>query len=432
MIKYIVLFVIITFTSSTFAQVKKSQVLVYGDSEVAWATAVQAARSGVNTLWIRQDKNIGNHFIGSKELKITANDGLDAGLWAEFLGRTRGSSSPKDSISMMAKQSINAQIARNVFSEISDSLKNLHQIFTTDVRSIKKSGKQWQIQLSNNLTLKVNAIVDASENASLLSLINASELSKESKNKEAVLKAAQLYENTLFRTSIMTFAVDRTAIVIPTTILLNSIAAENFFVVRDYPWLTTENSKDVNSLPFFIESGQAIGAAAAYCAFFKTTTDKIDIRTLQGELLAYHGQLVPFQDVAIDDPHFSAIQRVGATGLLKGINNGDSFNFNPEHTVSSKEIEPILLALHTRGQIWFNNKDIQEITLNDLSSLIKYIALKGDDLDADVKKGWKARFNFSGEYTPEEPITRRQLAVLVDYYLKPFNVKIDDTGKFKY
>ena len=432
MMKFIAIFLIIAFSSSAFAQVKKSQVLVYGDNEIAWAAAVQSARSGVNTLWIRKEKNIGIHFSEDKDLTITVNDGLDAGLWAELLGKTRGSSTPNDSLSMMAKQNINAQVARNIVYGISDSLKNLNQIFNTEVRSIKKSGKQWRIQLSNNLSLKVSAIVDASEDASLLSLIKPSDLKTESKNQEIVINASQLYKNTTYRTSIMTFSINHDAIVIPTTVLLNSIVAENFFVVREYPWLTKENNRDVNSLPFFIESGQAIGAAAAYCAFFKTTTDKIDIRTLQGELLAYHGQLIPFQDIKIDDPNFSSIQRIGATGLLKGINNNDSFEFSPDQRVSSKEIEPIILALYTRSQIWFNNKNIEEVTLTDLLSLIKFIALKGDELEADVKKGWKQRFHFSGDYTPDNHVSRRQMAVLVDYYLKPFNVTIDNTGKFKY
>ena len=432
MMKFIAIFLIIAFSSSAFAQVKKSQVLVYGDNEIAWAAAVQSARSGVNTLWIRKEKNIGIHFSEYKDLTITVNDGLDAGLWAELLGKTRGSSTPNDSLSMMAKQNINAQVARNIVYGISDSLKNLNQIFNTEVRSIKKSGKQWRIQLSNNLSLKVSAIVDASEDASLLSLIKPSDLKTESKNQEIVINASQLYKNTTYRTSIMTFSINHDAIVIPTTVLLNSIVAENFFVVREYPWLTKENNRDVNSLPFFIESGQAIGAAAAYCAFFKTTTDKIDIRTLQGELLAYHGQLIPFQDIKIDDPNFSSIQRIGATGLLKGINNNDSFEFSPDQRVSSKEIEPIILALYTRSQIWFNNKNIEEVTLTDLLSLIKFIALKGDELEADVKKGWKQRFHFSGDYTPDNHVSRRQMAVLVDYYLKPFNVTIDNTGKFKY
>ena len=432
MMKFIAIFLIIAFSSSAFAQVKKSQVLVYGDNEIAWAAAVQSARSGVNTLWIRKEKKIGIHFSEDKDLTITVNDGLDAGLWAELLGKTRGSSTPNDSLSMMAKQNINAQVARNIVYGISDSLKNLNQIFNTEVRSIKKSGKQWRIQLSNNLSLKVSAIVDASEDASLLSLIKPSDLKTESKNQEIVINASQLYKNTTYRTSIMTFSINHDAIVIPTTVLLNSIVAENFFVVREYPWLTKENNRDVNSLPFFIESGQAIGAAAAYCAFFKTTTDKIDIRTLQGELLAYHGQLIPFQDIKIDDPNFSSIQRIGATGLLKGINNSDSFEFSPDQRVSSKEIEPIILALYTRSQIWFNNKNIEEVTLTDLLSLIKFIALKGDELEADVKKGWKQRFHFSGDYTPDNHVSRRQMAVLVDYYLKPFNVTIDNTGKFKY
>src|SRR5690606_30214314 len=147
--------------------------------------------------------------------------------------------------------------------------------------------------------------------------------------------------DTRFRTGLFVFEEQKKGLEVPAQTLLNT-PAENFFVLNQYPWVKTEHNKSPHKIPLLMLSGQALGASAAYCAFFKTTTDKINIRTLQGELLTYHGQLIPFQDIAIDDPHFTVIQRIGAAGILKGQldKTTDNFVFNPESSVSSKEIEP--------------------------------------------------------------------------------------------
>lgn len=436
MAKYFFIIFLSLILTDSFAQVKKSQLLVYGDNEASWAAAVQSARSGVNTLWIRNSPDIGTHFIGNKRVQINSNHGLDAGVWAEFLQKTRRASKPADSASILAKQDINSQIARNVFTAITDSLNNLTILFNTEVKSINKSGNRWKVALSSNENIKVGAIIDGTNDGTLLKLLNNKDLSSPEKELQyASINTKTIYNTPLFRTGLVAFEENNQPVEIPANSLLN-LPAQNFFFINHYSWLGKNNASDVNNIPLFVQTGQAIGASAAYCAFFKTTHDKINIRTLQGELIAYHGQLIPFQDIDILDVHFPIIQRIGATGVLKGAvveeNNRIVFNFNPLHTISSKEIQPIILNLYTRSQIWFHNKDIEKLKLNDLLSLIKFTALKGDELDADVKKGWKQRFKFDGEYDLDLDLTRRHAAVLIDYYLKPFHVKIDEMGAFKH
>lgn len=434
MLKYLFVFLFSVFSINTFAQINKSQVLVYGDSEASWAAAVQSARSGVKTLWLRSNKDIGIHFSGNKRIQIMGNNRLDSGLWAEFLQKTKNSPSASDSISIIAKQDVNPQIARNVFESITDTLKNLSILYNVEIKSIRKSRKNWRVALSSNHNLKVDAIVDGSDNAFMLTLINKEDLS-ESDSRAKTLTPTSFYENNLFRTGVIVFEGEGGPNEIPASLVL-STRAENVFIINQSPWLKNFSEENVNHLPMYIQSGQAIGASAAYCAFFKTTTDKINIRTLQGELLAYFGKIIPFQDIELNDPHFSAIQRVGATGVLKGETDKESdsitFQFNPKKTVSPKEIEPVIVNLYTRSQIWFSDKNIENLNLNDLLSLIKFTALKGEELDADVKKGWTQRFHFTGNFNLEESLTRRQVAVLIDYYLKPFNVKVDDEGVFRY
>ena len=179
--------------------------------------------------------------------------------------------------------------------------------------------------------------------------------------------------------------------------------------------------------------GQAIGAAAAYGAFFKTSSENINIRRLQGELLAFNGELVPFLDVPQEDVHYLPIQRIGATGLLKGITVKDTppfLKFDPDKSVSSEEIKPTFLALFTRSQIWFMKKDIQKLTLNDLLDLVKFTALRGNEINREIERGWTTRFHFEGAYDPDMNINRRQAAVIIDHYLHPFKVNVSKTGQF--
>jgi len=415
-------------------QGKKDQVLIYGESEACWAAAIQSSKSGVKTLWIADPRHIGTRFTGEGNVHITANKGLDAGLWADILQKVSREKALSDSVLNAAKRSLNPRLVQNSFSAFIDSTNNLTVRKDVQVKRIKKAGEQWRVYLSNNETIKVAAIVDGSDGADLAKLLDKDDLSDSYVDTVGHVPQ-EIYENTLYRSGlVVTEKKDRPSL-IPAFAFLNT-PASNFFIISRYGWLNKNLQNGPQDIGFFIQSGQALGAIAAYCAFFKTTTDKINIRMLQGELLANHGKLMPFQDIAIEDIHWAEIQRIGATGLLQGnyVQQGASvqFHFNPEKPVSSDEIKPIMLQLYTRSQLWFKDKQIENLTLKDLASLIKFTALKGDEIDAEMEKGWNKYFNFSGDYDPECYLTRRHVAVLIDYYLKPFNVKIDRNGIFRY
>lgn len=432
MVKVLLIFFISFFSLQAIGQGGKKQVLIYGNSEACWAAAVQSSRSGVNTLWITDTKSVGKRFEGMGNIQITNNKGLDAGLWAEVLQKVSGAKTLNDSALNRAKHHLNPQLVQNAFSTFIDSASNLTVVDNVQVNKIKKSGDRWKVYLSTNQRLKVNAIIDGSADSLLTKLLEREDRSDSYAETTASIPK-DMYENTLFRTGLIVTDKTGRPSQIPASAFLNTPAI-NFFVISQYDWLNSiENANQ--DIALIIQSGQAIGATAAYCAFFKTTTEKINIRMLQGELMAYYGRLVPFQDIPIEDVHFGAVQRIGATGVLHGeyTQHGDSikFYFNPGKLVSSKEIEPIMLQLYTRSQLWFKEKDIDSLRLKDLLDLIKFTALKGDEVNADVEREWNSRFKFAGVYDLECYLTRRQVAVLIDYYLKPFHVKVDEKGKFK-
>src|SRR5690606_10333652 len=111
-----------------------------------------------------------------------------------------------------------------------------------------------------------------------------------------------------------------------------------FFNLRGF-----EEARHVGVAPgsFGAAIGQAVGATAAYLAFFKTSADRVDIRKLQTELMTYQARILPYQDIMVDDAHFYAIQRFGLAGVLANLNKETDFYFGKEERVSFEEVEPV-------------------------------------------------------------------------------------------
>src|SRR5690606_2777475 len=125
---------------------------------------------------------------------------------------------------------------------------------------------------------------------------------------------------------------------------------EGFFDFRGIAALLQE---DMTLSPFRAAVGQAVGATAAYLAFFKTSADKVDVRKLQTELMTYKARILPYQDVAISDVHFYALQRFGLASVLPDLHKDDGFRFQKDERVSFEEVEPIFDRLYSRSQLWF-------------------------------------------------------------------------------
>lgn len=93
--------------------------------------------------------------------------------------------------------------------------------------------------------------------------------------------------------------------------------------------------------PVVMQIGQAAGALAAYSVLNKISPEKASVRAIQKILLKAKVYLMPYFDVPLTHPNWEAIQRVGATGILKGI--GQSVNwsnrtwFYPDSTISTHE-----------------------------------------------------------------------------------------------
>lgn len=411
-----------------FPQSKRPQVLVYGYGVDAYAAALQSSKSNLNTVWVvNGDKMMPE--LTSEVISITANSGLDAGIWADLLAKTLRGDKRSDSLSSIAKRRINPRIVQNVVDSIVGAAKNLTVIEQGQLRSVKKSGGNWQIELADRSRFKVRAVVDASTDAYLYQLAASGADSVKSRTAIGDAYFEDVPYNGLARTGSAVGDLGGKAFTLPLAALVPADDS-NLFLTRRLPVVEGMLTDTVNDIPLLMHVGQAVGAAASYVAFYKTTSDKLDVRSIQGELLQYGARLIPFADVPIERPHFEAIQRIGATGMLLGsLKESGQLHFEPETIVTAEEIKPVLNRLFSRSQIWFiDHADVDTLKLEDLFSYIKFVGQRGNELEGHVKKNWDRRFHFEGDYDEKRAVTRRLFAVLLDAYCRPFDVKVGMDG----
>lgn len=427
------LILLLLFNLTLLAQKRADiQLVVYGQGDAAFGAAVQSANSGIQTLWVNPDQSFESSLTqGDEILKVTSYQNLDGGLWGEFLKSTINASQYTDSVFNRAKRHINPRVALNSFEKIIDSVSNLTVVYNTKVDEIKRTRNDWRLGLDNGSDYKVFAVVDATENAALLQLVDSEDKISDSSTMQRI-PTNDIYSSTVFKTSLMIDERRNSESIVPASMLIRPYA-KNLFVVFDVDKLEAQASSSVQDVPRRILLGQALGATAGYCAFFEIDYDKINIRTLQGELLAFKAQLIPFHDIAFEDVHNTFIQHIGLSGILKGrTDENGKFIFDPTGSVSTEEIEFVMRNIYTRSQIWFNQHSIEKMTVGETIDLIKFIALKGDEINRGVQNGWHSRFQFESKFDENNTITRRQFAVLVDTFLQPFSVKVDKKGNLVY
>ncbi|WP_423146660.1 hypothetical protein [Rubrolithibacter danxiaensis] len=386
---------LVSFTS-VHAQTIKTDVLVAGGGAVGAGAGIQAAHSGVKALLLVESPQPGNEIS-------TIDSGNNLGLNAEIILHSR--KNPEKSISEIVKS-------------WTDTVKNLTVITGAKIKSVKKSGNRWVVKLDNGK--KIKALFLVGSDASLLTNAGLSNKA-DTRISAGEFTSRNLYSNKLYRTSVPVSATGNTLNTAPLGSLIPN-GSENFILLP---------SGDSGSSAGLI-AGQSAGAAAAYCAFFKTNTNNINVRVVQGELLNYKSELIHLSDVNSADSNYAAIQHIAATGILKGVSANGSLSFMPGKTVTVEEVREPVKEYYSRSQIWFADHITGELTLDDVLSLIRFSGNRGNELNREVEKAWRSSFMFNTSFDLKRPVTRREFAVLIDTYLKPFSVRVDLTGRLLY
>jgi hypothetical protein len=180
--------------------------------------------------------------------------------------------------------------------------------------------------------------------------------------------------------------------------------------------------------PVVLLTGQAAGAMASLAVKERKAPDQLSVRKVQQLLLDQKAMIQPFLDVPPAHPQFQAIHRVGSTGLLKG--KGIPFQwanqtwFYPDSTILTQDfLEDLKIFLPPGSSI------PAEVFVDSGSlSIRSAFQLAGSSNTRRMKGYWK-KWGLQN-FDPIRPITKKELAVLLDQLVKPFDRPVNLIGEW--
>lgn len=142
--------------------------------------------------------------------------------------------------------------------------------------------------------------------------------------------------------------------------------------------------------PVVMEIGQAAGIAAVLAVKNPDISLKdVSVREVQSGILASGGYILPYLDIPVTDPRFAAVQRIGATGIMRG--EGRSVGWSNE--------------------TWFRIDD----------------PVRADEIFLDDYYPGKSLSDLG--LPPADSLTRGEYAVIIDSLLHPFESRgVTHTG----
>ncbi len=407
-LRIVFLFVLLLGSNLLCAKEVQPALLVYGSGIEAFMAAIQGARSNVPTLWIMSSHKLVNE-LTLKPLKISANQGLDGGIWMDLLMASAQHKGSSDSLAQVIKMDITPTLMLHAMERMVGEEKQLTILRNEEIASLIRNKRGWTVTLGNNKKYDIRAIVDASPERKLRSKVVKDTLSV----KEVILQKVEALTSEQIRTTVALGECNNMFYTVLAKDVISQSFHELFFVRSLVPV-----AEGAESIPFRAHVGQAVGAVAAYCAFFKTTSDKVDVRKLQTELMGFRARLLPWRDISQQDPHYTAIQNCYLATILEG-KAGNSL-LDKKDSVQVESVKNIFNRLYSRSQLWFMDNTADYFALKDVLSLVRFVSFRGREVEEQVQKDWTKKLKFEGEYDPKRMVSRYEFMVLVDRYANPY------------
>ncbi len=177
--------------------------------------------------------------------------------------------------------------------------------------------------------------------------------------------------------------------------------------------------------PCVMQIGQAAGLLAAQSVKDNIVPKNVSVRKLQNILLDANGYIMPYVDIKQSSPYFKAIQRIGATGLLKGVGvpNGwaNTTYFYPDKLVSFSDfVSTWKMKFDYQG-----NLIEHDMTIEDAANFAAI--LSGKKLD-EILPTFKTHWNTLSltDFDLKRSIKRVELAAILNEYdlFNQFNVDV--------
>jgi len=177
--------------------------------------------------------------------------------------------------------------------------------------------------------------------------------------------------------------------------------------------------------PCVMQIGQAAGLLAAQSVKDDLAPKKLSVRKLQNILLEANGYIMPYVDIKQSSPYFKAVQRIGATGLLKGVGvpNGwaNTTYFYPEKNISFADFAS---TWKMKFEYPFNIIE-HDMTIEDA---VNFAAILNGKNRNEILPSFKTHWNTLNlvDFDLKRSIKRVELAAILNEYdvFNQFNVDV--------
>ena len=176
--------------------------------------------------------------------------------------------------------------------------------------------------------------------------------------------------------------------------------------------------------PVVMQLGQAAGALAALACIEDKSVKEIGVRQVQEKLLEAGCYIMPYLDLPKSDPHFKALQRIGATGVLRGKGRNVGWSnetwFRADEPLRGEEI----YASELYGSI---TVDPGEISVGHMLELVRSY---GGRVPYGKMADWWKQLGLN-DFDSQRIATRLEAAVVIDAAFDPFGMfEVDYKGYF--
>jgi hypothetical protein len=202
---------------------------------------------------------------------------------------------------------------------------------------------------------------------------------------------------------------------------------ENFVVAEKNISVSNIVNGTTRLQPVVLGIGQAAGALAATAILEEKKPSEVSIRKVQNALLESDAYLMPFIDVKSDDKAFASMQRMGATGILKGYGIpyewANQTWFYPDRVVSEYEWVSGLLPYY---------EEVEKVPASGQGMTLPFFISTIQNLISDyplksVEENWDS-WHIEQDFDTSLPLNRRTVSILTDKILNPFEKEIDFEG----
>lgn len=182
--------------------------------------------------------------------------------------------------------------------------------------------------------------------------------------------------------------------------------------------------------PVSMQIGQVAGTVAAMAVSNHCSPRLLSVRSIQAQLLKEGMYLLPYLDVDKHSPLFGPLQRIGATGMLRG--EGKHIDWQNQTWINAD-------SLLTRADLRFF-RDVYPhfnppmdggrfVSLSDFLLILRALDSSLSSLTVDRAQAVLGTYKIAAAHA-SVCLTRAQAAVLLDQFLHPFERKeIDLSGK---